>query len=280
TILTAGIFVTSIFLLLFIRKTKSKDLAKEETLKGKPTNKNLMKVLSENPDSRASNKIKLALCLILFIVFFLLLGKILFAILIATGIYILIGVYFNRIKQKELEKFENQLIDALSLITNFVRSGQALLQAIENMIKESKPPISIEFGKALQQIKLGTPTEEALNDIAKRVKSKDLRIAIISINLAKETGGNLGEILTRLADTMRERKKIQGKVDALTAQGKASGIIVGSIPLLLLGILYFLEPQMFGLMFSTLLGNVLFTIVILMISMGMFFINRLVKIDI
>jgi len=239
-----------------------------------------LKMLSENPASAASRYMKLAAAFFVLIFSQVLFGKIIFAFLFAIGTYVFIGKYFKKQIKKKMDLFENQLIEALGMITNSVRSGQSLLQALENMVKDTKPPISAEFGEALRQVKLGTPVNQTLLDITKRVKSKDLRIAVTSINLARETGGNLGEILNRLASTMRERKKIQGKIEAMTSQGKTSGAIMAGVPFLLLGVLYFLEPEMMGLLFSELIGNILLFIAVVMVSLGTFFINKIVSIDI
>lgn len=268
--------ISATFRKLFAEKGKKSLKPAEKTDRLKV----VLKTLSENPSSSASNYMKSAASFFVFVFSMILIGKIIFALLFSIGTFVFIGVHFNKQIKKKMDLFENQLIEALGMITNSVRSGQSLLQAIENMVKDTKPPIKTEFGEALRQIKLGTPTNQALLDILKRVKSKDLRIAITSINLARETGGNLGEILTRLASTMRERKKIQGKITALTSQGKTSGMIMAGVPFLLLGVLYFLEPEMMGLLFTTLIGNALLFIAVVMVSVGIFFINKIVTIDI
>ncbi|MFA5779233.1 MAG: type II secretion system F family protein [Elusimicrobiota bacterium] len=268
--------ISRTFQKLFIDKKKKSAKTTERTEHLKVA----LKTLAENPASAASRYIKLAAAVFVLIFAQLTMGKIIFAFLFAIGTFIYIGKHFKKQIKKKMDLFENQLIEALGMITNSVRAGQSLLQALENMVKDTKPPISSEFGEALRQIKLGTPINQALLDIIKRVKSKDLRIAVTSINLARETGGNLGEILSRLASTMRERKKIQGKIEAMTAQGKTSGAIMAGVPFLMLGILYFLEPEMMGLLFSEPIGNALLFIAVVMVSLGTFFINKIVSIDI
>ncbi len=240
----------------------------------------VLSLLKENPDSQASKKIKLWITLITLGFFQLVIGKILFALLFAIAMYAGIGMYFRKQIKNRMDAFENQLIEALSMITNSVRAGQSLQQALENMIKDTKPPLSTEFENALRQVKLGMPMSEALLGITQCVQSKDLTIVVNSINLARETGGNLGEILSRLAATMKERRKIQGKIVALTAQGKVSGIVMGCVPFLLLGVLYVIEPNMMGLLFSTVLGNIMLFMAVIMVALGMFFIQKIVTIDI
>ena len=278
----AGLAV--IFLILELFSIVSKARARKKDISSETAKASFLKTavsaLRTNPLSKESKKYKLMAAFTGLLLFQLLTGKIIFAFFFAAAVYAGIGNYFNSLIKKQLSLFDSQLIDALGLITNSVRSGQSLLQALENMVRESKPPVSKEFSNALSQVKLGIPVNEALAEMSKRINSNDLRIAVISLNLAKETGGNLGEILTRLSNTMRERRKLQGKIAATTAQGRASGFIVGSVPFLLLGVLYFIEPSMFGLMFSNILGNLLLVFVFVTVSIGLFFINKIVTIDI
>lgn len=225
-----------------------------------------------------NTKILIPLCV--FFIFLLISGKIIIALLLAILIFMGINAYQNKHSKKEIDKFEDQLVEALGMLSNSVNAGQSLMQGIENMVKDTKPPISVEFEEALRQVRLGKSITEALVEITKRVKSKDLTMAITSINLSRETGGNIGEILSRLCTTIRERKKIKGKIVSLTAQGRASGIVMSSIPAILLGVLYLIEPGMMGLLFSTVAGNLMLLLAGLMISAGMFFISKIVSIDI
>ena len=242
--------------------------------------KSLFNYLDRNPKSKEAFYAKTSLALLVAITGQILLGRVVFSILFFIAVFIMVTKYFSNRAKKQLEKFDDQLIEGIGMITNSVKAGLSILQAIEDMVKNTKPPLSAEFGEALRQIKLGTPANQALNELPKRVPSSDLRIVIMSINIARDTGGNIGEMLTRLAAVMRERKKIQGKIDALTSQGKSSGYIMAVVPFLLLGVLYFLEPEMMGLLFTTLIGNILLALAIGMIALGMFVINKIVAIDI
>ena len=254
--------------------------AQPQKLSGKQQLDNVLKVLSENPRSKAAVKIKIYAAIVSFALAMLAAPKFIFAALIGLGVFAAIGWYFNKQIKKKMELFDNQLIEALGMVTNSVRAGQSLMQALENMVKDTKDPISAEFESALRQVKLGVPLNSALDEICVRIKSKDLKIVVTSINLARETGGNLGEILSRIADTMRERKKIKGKIDSLTAQGRMSGTVMGAVPFLLLAVLYLIEPEMMGLLFTTILGNLMLTVAVVMVSLGMLVINKIINIDI
>jgi tight adherence protein B len=236
--------------------------------------------LEFDPGSKESKKVRLFCGVVVLIISFLIIGRVMFAVICGAVVYSVIGTIFTRKIEKKKKVFDDQLIEALGMITNSVRAGQSLMQAIGNMVKESKPPVAAEFGAAVRQVQLGMSLEEALLDMTRRNPSKDLRIAVTSMNLAKETGGNIGVILTQLTDTMTERRKIQGKIMTLTAQGKASGLVMSVIPFLLLAVLYFMEPKMVGMMFTTMLGNVILSLVVVMIWLASFVIGKIVDIDI
>lgn len=242
--------------------------------------KNALSILSKNPSSKESIKVRLYASLVIMLLAVPVTGSLLFGLLAGFGAYFALGAYFAQKIKAKITLFDNQLLEALGMITNSVRAGQSFVQALENMVKDSKPPLSEEFDLVLKKIKLGRPAGEALLEMTETVKSNDLRISVISINLARESGGDMGGMLSSIADIMRERKRIQGKITALTAQGKASGIVMGCMPFILLCVLYFIQPGIMGLLFTTFLGNVMLAGVALMITAGMVVINKIVSIDI
>jgi len=242
--------------------------------------KDIVNTLLENSSSKKSLKIRLFVSAIILALSFILSLNILFSLICGASVFFGIGAYYSRKYKANMDLFNDQLIEALGRITNSLRAGQSFVQAFENLVTDSKPPLSSEFGSALNKIKLGTPVSEALFELTYKIKSSDLRISVLSINLARESGGNMGEILSRIAETMRERKKINGKIASLTAQGKASAIVMGFVPFVLLAVLYFIQPNIMGLLFSTFLGNMMLFTVVIMITVGMIVINKIVSIDI
>ena len=184
------------------------------------------------------------------------------------------------INKKRINRFELQLVDGLTLISNALKSGTSFTKAIEVMVAETKSPLSVLFSRFLKETHLGASVEAALNNLSKREKSEELKIAVVSINIARQTGGNLSEILLHIADTIRERERIKGKVDSLTAQGKLSGIIVGSLPVLLAVVLYFIDPIMMRPLFKTFIGQIILLGVLLVELAGFKWINKIVNIDI
>ncbi|MEO0074805.1 MAG: type II secretion system F family protein [candidate division WOR-3 bacterium] len=205
--------------------------------------------------------------------------------IIGAVIGAVIGFFIPRIfiqqqKAKRLKKFDNQLVDAITLIANSLKAGLNLNQAVEMVTKEMGPPISQEFSFALKENRLGTSMETAMANMLQRVRSDDLEIVINAMNIALETGGILSEVFIKIADTIRERNRIKGKLDALTAQGKLQGIIMTLLPWGLAGILYIIEPTMVKPMFTEQLGQILLGAVVVLEILGWFFIRKIMKIDI
>ncbi len=219
------------------------------------------------------------------------LGFCLFVLLtfIFNFVFGIVGLFFGMIlpdtvagyiNKKRINRFELQLVDGLTLVSNALKSGASFTQAVEVMVKETKPPLAVMFSRLLKETYLGASVEAALNNLSKRERSEELKIAVVSINIARQTGGNLSEILLHIADTIRERERIKGKVDSLTAQGKLSGIIVGSLPVLLAVVLYFIDPIMMKPLFKTFTGQMILLGVLLIELAGFKWINKIVNIDI
>jgi tight adherence protein B len=165
--------------------------------------------------------------------------------MVAAGLLGFIGpVFFLKIRQqKKLHKFNNQIGDTLVLISNSLKAGYGFMQALDMVSKELPPPIRTEFGRVLQDINLGTPTEDALLLMTNRVSSTDLDLVITAMLIQRQIGGNLAEILDNISNTIRERIRIHGEVKTLTAQGRLSGFIIGAMPVALGLILLLINPK-------------------------------------
>ncbi len=189
-------------------------------------------------------------------------------------------IYIRLQKSKRYKKFDAQLVDAITLIANSLKAGLNLNQAVEMVTKEMGPPIAQEFEFALKENRLGTPMEKAMANLVKRIPSEDLKIVIDAMHIALETGGILSEIFIKIADTIRERNRIKGKLDALTSQGRMQGIIMTLLPWGLAGILYLIDPVMLKPMFTTFFGHLLLGGIVVLEIIGWFFIQKIIKIDI
>ncbi|HYH03336.1 MAG TPA: type II secretion system F family protein [Bacillota bacterium] len=146
-------------------------------------------------------------------------------------------------QQKRVQKFNAQIGDSLVLISNSLKAGYGFMQAVEMVAKEMTPPIQSEFARVMQEINLGTTTEEALVRMTERVNSNDMDLVITAMLIQRQIGGNLSEILDNISHTIRERVRIAGEVKTLTAQGRLSGFIIGSLPLALGMLLLMINPK-------------------------------------
>lgn len=159
----------------------------------------------------------------------------------------LIGLQIPRIymgikASGRLRAFDNQLSDTLNLWVNSLRSGYSVLQGMEAIATELPPPVSKEFERVVQEVRLGLNMSQALGNMLRRVPSEDLDLVVTAVNIQREVGGNLSEILDIISFTIRERVRIKGEIRTLTAQGRASGWVVGLLPVGLALVLYRINP--------------------------------------
>ena len=158
--------------------------------------------------------------------------------------------WLNRRKNGRLNAFNKQLPDTITLIANALRAGSSFLQAIELVVRESRPPISTEFGRVIREVNLGLPFEQALENMVRRVRSDDLELMATAISIQHQVGGNLAEILDSISYTIRERIRIKGEIRTLTAQQRLSGYVVGFLPIGLAGFLFVAAPGFMDPMFA------------------------------
>jgi tight adherence protein B len=164
--------------------------------------------------------------------------------------FLLPRFWLNRRKSGRLNAFNKQLPDTITLIANALRAGSSFLQAIELVVRESRPPISTEFARVIREVNLGLPFEQALENMVRRVRSDDLELMATAISIQHQVGGNLAEILDSIAYTIRERIRIKGEIRTLTAQQRLSGYVVGFLPIGLAGFLFVAAPGFMDPMFA------------------------------
>jgi tight adherence protein B len=158
--------------------------------------------------------------------------------------------WLGRRKSGRLGAFNKQLPDTITLLANGLRAGSSFLQAVELVVRESRPPISTEFQRVIREVNLGLPFEAAMENMVRRVRSEDLELMATAINIQHTVGGNLAEILDSIAFTIRERIRIKGEIRTLTAQQRLSGYVVGFLPIGLAGFLFVAAPQFMQPMFD------------------------------
>jgi tight adherence protein B len=171
------------------------------------------------------------------------LGGLLVAIVGAIFGFFIPRIYIGRAQKSRLKKFDNQLGDMLNLMVNGLRAGFSTLQAMEAVSRELPSPISSEFRRVVQEMQLGIPMEEALDHLLRRINSDDLDLCITAINVQREVGGNLAEILDVISYTIRERVRIKGEIAALTAQGRATAWVISALPIILVLLLFVINRE-------------------------------------
>jgi tight adherence protein B len=201
--------------------------------------------------------------------------------------FIIPGKWLGRRKGGRQNAFNKQLPDTIMLIANALRAGSSFLQAIELVVRESRPPVSIEFGRVIREVNLGLPFESALENMVRRVRSDDLELMATAISIQHTVGGNLAEILDSIAFTIRERIRIKGEIRTLTAQQRLSGYVVAFLPISLAGFLFVAAPGFMEPMFANppaVLGLPAGVIVLcfggFMMFIGFMFIRKIVDIEV
>ncbi len=178
------------------------------------------------------------------------------------------GIYVRRQQKQRLQKFNDQLSDMLNLMVNGLRAGYSTMQAMEAVSKELPSPINDEFRRVVQEMQIGIPMETALDNLLRRIPSDDLDFVVTAINVQREVGGNLSEILDTISFTIRERVRIKGEVRVLTAQVRTSGSVLSLIPFFLVLILWFLNPEY---ILAVTKGGPIITAAIICVVLGLIF---------
>jgi tight adherence protein B len=182
--------------------------------------------------------------------------------------------------EKRIKAYQSQMVDAMQLLANGIRAGLSVPQAIGMVVDEMPAPISQEFNIIIQQNRIGVPLEECFENLAKRVATTDNDMFVASVNILRETGGNLAETFDTIVDVIRERIRLQQKIDGFIATGMFQGIAIGSMPFLL-GLVYFLQdPKTMMMLFTKPIGWVLLIVACLFNFAGFYVIMKIVKIKI
>jgi tight adherence protein B len=181
---------------------------------------------------------------------------------------------------KRLGTVDDQLVDALLLMSNGLKAGLSLQQSMELVVREMKPPMSDEMGRVIKEIHLGMLTDDALRHLRQRVPLEDMRLVVDSILTLRETGGNLSETFEVISKTIVERKKVQGKIKALTAQGMAQGVLICCMPPGMMVLFSVMDESYMKPMFNTPIGWAMLTVVFLLDAVGLFMMFKLVQVDV
>ena len=189
----------------------------------------------------------------------------------------------KRQQNKRITTFGNQLPDMLNLTVNGLRAGYSTMQALESVSKELPPPLSDEFSRVVKEMQLGIAMDDALNNMHRRIPSDDLDLIITAINVQREVGGNLAEILDMISYTIRERIKIKGEIKVLVSQVIYSGRFLALLPIILMGLLWFANREYLMTFFSPgnlLCGGIMLGIAAVMVASGYIAMNKLADIEV
>lgn len=186
----------------------------------------------------------------------------------------------NSMAKKRKQRFDEQLVDALVLLSNALRSGLSLLQGVRIVVREMDPPISQEFNLVLREQKFSALLDDALLNLSKRMQSKDLDIVVTSILTLRETGGNLSETFDNVTYTIRERKKVEGKIVSLTTMGFTQGMVACLLPFAFIFLMSIVHPTMVHPLLYTWTGRIFLFIAFILDGIGFIFIRKTVQIEV
>ncbi|KNY25098.1 type II secretion system F family protein [Pseudobacteroides cellulosolvens] len=226
----------------------------------------------------------MTISLILMVVFgfltFLASNSILLSIFVSILGWLFPSIFLKARIKKRLKTLNEQLSDAIVLMSNSLKAGYSFFQSVDIISKEMTGPIAEEFAFMQKEVNLGLTTEKALENLVARIKSDDLELVVTAVLIQRQVGGNLSEVLDNISTTIRERVKIKGEVKTVTAQGRASGFIISILPLVLGLILFVINREYMILLFTNPLGIAILGFSVLMELIGIYFISRIVKIEI
>ncbi len=208
-----------------------------------------------------------------------------------TGRYVLIPVgaivgflaprwYAGYLQSKRLKEFNGQLSDALNLMVNSLRAGYSNMQAMEVISREMPTPISTELGRVVLELQLGVDFDTAMANLLRRMPSSDMDLVVTAMSVQREVGGNLAEVLDAISYTIRERIRIKGEIQVLTAQGRITGYVITMLPFFLGAFMYMYNPTFMAPMIEETCGWIMIGVSLLMIGFGYFVISKIVNIEV
>jgi tight adherence protein B len=189
-------------------------------------------------------------------------------------------MYAGSVKSKRLKNFNDQLGDALNLIVNSLRAGYSTMQALEVISTEMPAPICEEFGRVVLELQLGATFDAGMANLLRRMPSADMDLIVTAMSVQREVGGNLAEVLDAISFTIRERVRIKGEIQVLTAQGRITGYIISFLPFALGGVIYMVNPGFMGTLFNDMCGWVMIGIALVLIVIGFLAVQKIVSIEV
>ncbi len=207
-------------------------------------------------------------------------GEMFIALISAAFGFILPTIIIKRLDAIRRKKFQDQLSDGLMILVSSLKGGLSLLQSIGTLVEEMPAPISQEFALVLRENKLGISLDESLERLNKRMGSEDLNLIVTAISVARETGGDLPQIFAQLIFTIREKRKLLGKVTTLTVQGRLQGAVMCLLPIVFTILVYTLNPRFFNIMLQNEMGKILLVYAVISQAIGILLIRKFSQVEV
>jgi tight adherence protein B len=227
---------------------------------------------------------RLALAVLGFLIPYVMLGPsavgMLSALAGAGGGFFLPALYLNHRRSRRVQKLDSQLPEALTLIANSLKAGFGLLQSLDLAARQMDHPISTELNRTIYEMSVGSNPNDALLALGERSDSYDLDIVVTAILIQRTAGGNLAEILDTVAETMRDRARIRGEIKTLTAQQKMTGLVIGALPLGVVGMFMVTSPDYIMVLFTTTMGKAMLGLAVGLEVVGLLIIQRILSIEV
>lgn len=227
----------------------------------------------------------ITLCLMLFCVFAAIMilakGPGMWPLAFIAGVFgwILPSIVVKGKIKKRIKLLNEQLGDAIAMISNSLKAGYSFFQAVDMVAEEMTGPIAEEFTTLKKEINLGLPTEKALENMVSRVSSEDLELVVTALMIQRQVGGNLAEVLDNITSTIRDRVRIKGELKTVTAQGRMSGWVISLLPLILYFLIYLINPAQMSLLYTRTLGQIMIGIAVVMETVGIVLIRKVIRIE-
>lgn len=206
-------------------------------------------------------------------------GRTMIMVLCGLLAAIIPAIFVHMQKQKRAALLSEEIGETLTGMSNSLRAGYSFQQAMDLVSKETQGPLGKEYRRTLREINLGVTTEQALQNLIKRVQNEDLELMISAVLIQRSIGGNLAEVFDKIADTIRQRIRMKGEVKVLTAQGRVSAWIIGLMPIALIVIITMINPGYLSMFFETTIGWILLGGAVIMELIGFIIINRIINIE-
>lgn len=189
-------------------------------------------------------------------------------------------IVIHNLWERRCTRLVDQMVDGMTIMSNGIKAGQSLTQSMERVVENMNGPLPQEFGLILNKVRLGMSVEDALNEFGDRIPRQDVQMFVTAVVILKETGGNMAETFQTITSTVRERQKVEKKIEAMTAQGNMQAIIVTLVPLILLGVFLALDPDYVMPLFTKPLGWFCLTIVVTLQIIGLVVMRKIVTIKV